>query len=44
MTEMFNGASDFNQQMCGWTLEGKKYEKMFKDSLCTLKTCIECTD
>jgi len=42
--EMFDGASEFNQQMCGWTLEGKKYKKMFDDSLCTLETCIECTE
>merc|ERR1711957_190593 len=42
--EMFNGASEFNQRMCGWTLEGKKYKKMFEDSLCTLETCIECTE
>ena len=38
---MFNGASEFKQQMCGWTVEGKK---MFDGSLCSVESCIDCTE
>ena len=37
---MFKGASKFNQQICGWTVEGEDIE----GSLCSVESCIECTD
>jgi len=41
MYGMFKGASKFNQQICGWTVEG---EDMFDGSLCSVESCIECTE
>jgi len=46
---MFNGASEFKQQMCGWTFQediiffwGK--DNMFDGSLCSVESCLECTE
>jgi len=46
---MFNGASEFNQKMCGWTVEGKDmfdgmFYMMFDGSLCSVESCIECPE
>jgi len=41
---MFNGASEFNQQMCGWTVIDTKLNAMFDGSLCSVESCLECTE
>jgi len=44
MDGMFKGASEFNQQMCGWTVFDKIFVDMFDGSLCSVESCIECTE
>merc|ERR1711957_406537 len=41
MNRMFIGASEFYHQMCGWTVQG---QDMFDGSLCSVESCIQCTE
>jgi len=41
---MFNGASEFNQQMCDWKIIDNQLSNMFDGSLCSVKSCLECTE
>jgi len=51
MDGMFYGATKFNQQMCGWTVNLTQVfvnltqaEDMFDGSLCSVESCIECPE
>jgi len=44
MDNMFNGASEFNQQMCGWTVFDKTFVDTFDGSFCSVESCIECPE
>jgi len=42
MESMFDGAEQFEQQLCEWNLEDKNVENMFRNSQCTEVECVEC--
>jgi len=44
LDRMFNGASEFNQQMCDWKIIDNQLSNMFDGSLCSVKSCLECTE
>ena len=40
---MFYGSTKFNSQICNWNLDGKVITDMFTGSLCSVLSCITCT-
>ena len=40
---MFNKAIKFNSQICNWNLDGKYTTEMFTGSLCSIASCITCS-
>ena len=40
---MFYKATKFNSQICNWNLDGKVITEMFTGSLCSVLSCITCS-
>ena len=40
---MFYKATKFNSQICNWNLDGKVITEMFTGSLCSIASCITCS-